>query len=492
MHTLIRFSILALVLICSLSATTQAVAITSSRLTDVIKSTGQGTIDLSKDITLGVGSTLLETFRQEGGGALLFGVDINEAASGTEKASAQGIAIKSVTLTVTVGGVTKSYHDFVTKTEAILTENSQALPNLYHTLLGDSGSNRITGGNTIQGEFDSVLTVFVPDPDNLNGATAATLSIELLTTKTTLGDPEAFYDFSNGFEDLALLNAPDAAYLESNDFGMAEAPAVILVEPPVDTTFVITSWLHYPAQNDFYFVAYEDLYPSKGDYDFNDLVVAYQVRTGLNDAGMVVALAGDAFLVARGSGYDHNWSLRIPGSGSGVYRFDVSAPSVVPDLTPHAWTGYTGSLDLKLFASTKTLLARTGSDFVNTETGQATYIQGPKASFYVELNVPLNTAALAPPFDPYLEVLAGSFPKIQLKSFGAAYADASGFPFAMVVPRNLKHPFETVDFGLAYPRFADFVLSSGKQQKDWYTSPASGKVYPLPLNGWSWPAPEAP
>ena len=88
MHNLIRLLILVIGLVCSLTATTQAIGITSSRLTDVIKSTGQGTIDLSKDITLGVGNTLLESYRREGSGALLFGVDVNEAASGTEKAAA--------------------------------------------------------------------------------------------------------------------------------------------------------------------------------------------------------------------------------------------------------------------------------------------------------------------------------------------------------------------------------------------------------------------
>ena len=70
--------------------------ISSVVLTDVIKSQGTGNIDLFKDVT----AQQLEALRLDNGGALVFAVDINEDASGSEKASSQGVAIKSVTLTV--------------------------------------------------------------------------------------------------------------------------------------------------------------------------------------------------------------------------------------------------------------------------------------------------------------------------------------------------------------------------------------------------------
>ena len=38
--------------------------------------------------------------------------------------------------------------------------------------------------------------------------------------------------------------------------------------------------LYYPSMNDYYFVGFEDLYPTLGDYDFNDLVMAYRVAIG--------------------------------------------------------------------------------------------------------------------------------------------------------------------------------------------------------------------
>jgi hypothetical protein len=70
--------------------------ITSLRLTDVIKSQGTGNIDLFKDLN----AEQLETLRLDNDGVLIFAVDINEDASGSEKASSQGVAIKSVSFTV--------------------------------------------------------------------------------------------------------------------------------------------------------------------------------------------------------------------------------------------------------------------------------------------------------------------------------------------------------------------------------------------------------
>ena len=73
-----------------------AQTVTSVQLTDVIKSQGTGNIDLFKDVT----PSELELFRVDNSGLIVLAVDINEDASGSEKASSQGVAIKTVRLTV--------------------------------------------------------------------------------------------------------------------------------------------------------------------------------------------------------------------------------------------------------------------------------------------------------------------------------------------------------------------------------------------------------
>ena len=87
-------------------------------------------------------------------------------------------------------------------------------------------------------------------------------------------------------------DAPDNDYgwgiIDAYAAGREEAPAVVLTNPPeVIDTLAVASWNHFPSATTFFIVGYEDLYPFRGDYDFNDLTVAYQVRYGLNGDGAV-------------------------------------------------------------------------------------------------------------------------------------------------------------------------------------------------------------
>ena len=270
---------------------------TSIQLTDVIKSQGTGNIDLFKDVT----AAQLEALRLDNDGALVFAVDINEDASGSEKASSQGVAIKSVSFTVDYDDgsqlVVSSLEGCCsTETQALLAEAPFADRSMYYTLLGESGSSRITANNTVQEAFDSTLKVTLSeslyDPTG-RIATGAKLQVVLLQTNDDLGDPEGYYDFSAGFEDLALLNAEDTAFIDDFGAGREEAPTVILTNPPPVIDYrAVANWNYFPSSSSFYVVGYEDLYPGKGDYDFNDLTVAYRLQYGLNVDGDVVAVQG--------------------------------------------------------------------------------------------------------------------------------------------------------------------------------------------------------
>ncbi|MDY6925953.1 MAG: hypothetical protein SWN10_02520 [Pseudomonadota bacterium] len=69
----------------------------SHLISDVIRSNGTGNITLADETALGdtVAERMqrLEALRQEHDSKLVFAVDINEAANGTEKAESQGVAI---------------------------------------------------------------------------------------------------------------------------------------------------------------------------------------------------------------------------------------------------------------------------------------------------------------------------------------------------------------------------------------------------------------
>ena len=473
-------------------------ALESSRLTDVIKSNGSGDIDVFDPSATGrvIDGPVLEAFRQDNNNQIIFAVDVNEAADGSEKASSQAVTVDSAQLLITIGGTQRVYDSYATITRTLLARKGQTSRSLYYSLIGDSGSNRITSNSSSDlngSSFDSTLAFDVPD--DVSAATAARLVITLLDTNTQLGDPEAFYDFSNGFEDVALVTREDAELLDTLEAGQAEAPLVLPVET-VDTGSG-GSRVFYPSQSEYYLAAYEDLYPIRGDYDFNDLVVGYRVYANLDQDGLITSIGGEGYLVARGADYNHDWHLRIPlpasANGSGQVSVFLPESQTEDTQTPVAVTS--GLLDVLAFESVRTRWSDGSNKFVNTPPGQS-LIRGHRFSFEVTLDASLELKLLGePPFDPYLYVHNTNYeihlPGNPIANPGSLntdtdFTDPNGYPFAMILPEDWYIPVEGEDLGAAYPQFLNFVTSGGGSNINWYRNPNQSLTRPLDPTFWRW------
>jgi LruC domain-containing protein len=470
---------------------TSGFALDSVALTDTVKSTGIGNIDLLKDAT----ALELEEFRQDSSSALLFAVDVNEAASGSEKASSQGVSLDTVELRAVIGGIEYLFDEFSTSTQADLARAGSTSRSPFYTLIGDTGSNRISG-NSVQERFDAVITV--PVDMDLSNATSIVIDIRLLETNVSLGDPEAFYDYSNGFEDVALVNPVDASYLEALDPGQDEAPAVILVDEPEPT---VSSWTSYPSATGFYTAGYEDSFPNNGDYDFNDLLVAYRVEFGKDQNLDVVAMRMTAFLVARGAGHTHDWHIRFPvlAGTSGSMEIMISDPTTFETQT--RVENFSGGLDIVAFEDTRSIFrAPPGYVFANTEPGSP-FVRGPRFDATVTFDSPVSAASLGvAPFDPYIYVHETGY-EVHLvdqaptaSSLNASQGlvetkNASGYPFALMVPVNWPVPWERTDVGRAYPNLSKYVQANGTSFLDWYDAadPAHSRNYAQ--QDWDWGVP---
>lgn len=480
----------------------QAQTYTSTKLRDVVTS-GSGNIDVFRAAN---GSkqpnptaATVEWLRLDNDAALVFAVDVNEAASGTEKASSQGVTVKSARVTAVISGTTYQFTEFSTRTQASVAEGTSTARSLQYTLIGDTGSSRITSNSSsdIYGsDFDATLRVEVPR--SLAAASSIRLEVTFMNTNVALGDPEAFYDYSNGFEDIAIVTASDAAYLDGLQAGQDEAPLVIQTS---EIELLPSSNLYLPAVDKYYVVAYEDQFPNRGDYDFNDLVVAYRVYLELNNANKVVGIGGIGYLVARGGGFDHDWFLRLklPASTSGNGQLTLYEPdSAIPASGYPQSLNFNGPLNMKVFANTSNLWVDPGQSFVNTLRDQ-TVIKGHRFSFHVQLNSPMNASQMPPaPFDPYLYVyntryeihLDGNSP-VHPDSRNtvdglSGFRDQSNYPYALIMPEEWLTPIEYIDLGEAYPEFLEFVISNGASRQDWYTRPASRTTKDNPPSKWKW------
>ncbi len=486
-----------IVLLMTVCASVKA-QVVSFGFADTIKSNGRGLINLLKpaDQSRVITAAQLEAFRQNNEGALVFAVDVNEAASGSEKAETQGVAIDSLTLRVTFGSEIVEYTEYATQTQSILLKAGAPARSVYATLLGEAGSNRVSvDAESVINNSSFDATLRVPVDRDLIQASSIILDIRLLQTDTTLGDPEAFYDFSNGFESVALLSAADAAYLDELQAGHAGAPLVLLDDGAPSGL----SWLYYPSAQSYFLVSYEDLFPQRGDYDFNDLVVAYQVAVGVGESGAVRRIQGTGFLLARGAAYNHDWHLRIPlpDHASGRASLSLFAPGAETPLPGYPRNvEVAGDIDLTLAESILNIFFDGGSTYVNTFAEQAV-VPGPRFEFAVDLDSPIARNAIgAAPFDPYIYVyetgyevhLVDQKPVLSYSSNSAnghtEFRDAQGFPFAMLFPDDWQPPLAAIDIGLAYPNFLDFIQSRGATAMDWYRQPQAERIKQIGFKQW--------
>lgn len=493
-------------------------------------STLDAPIQLHEDAGLG-GSVLervlvLEALRQEaidrdGESKLVFGVALDEAFAGTEQSDAQGVAVASVSLTVTTSdGGTQQLDGYSTMTQSLLAATGQTAEerSVYYTLIGGNDSNVVTG-SVFRDEFHSTLVVPVPEDMDLSNALAVTLNIELLATNTDLGDPEQFYDFSGGVERLALLNDADARYLDNVAKGVITNGNRLATEDPIpsgapmvinlrDQDYPYVDWQGYPASSTYYMVGYEDLFPTMGDYDFNDLTVAYRVEAGLDQNSDVAMLRGEAILITRGAEYTHDWHLRFGiGRSSGqiyeaLYIPDAEGiPQLSGEATSRSFTNAT-QIDLRGFSDTKAIFpAPEGCKFTNTECD--TFITGPKYFFTVLFDNPMALAELSPaPFDPYIFVrdtgyeihLVDQTLAKQRNNMGYestsnkdnTFTDENGFPFGMILASPWEPPIEGWSMEVSYPDFTPYVESSGGNKKDWYQRPDKAKVHGAEKFKWRW------
>ena len=476
-------------------------ALQSTKLVDVIKANGSGDIDLFKPFNakLTLNGEVLEQFRQNNNGELVFAIDINEASNGSEKASSQGVTIESAELILVINDVEYRYNNFTTRTHSIVAKKGSTQRSLHSTLLGNSGSNRITPNSDSDlygSSFDSTLNF--PVAQDISLASSARLVIQFLDTNINLGDPEAFYDFSNGYEDVAIITTEDADYLNQLAPGKTEAPLVL---PEETIASPDGGTVYYPSQTGYYIAAYEDFFPSKGDYDFNDLVVGYRVAANLDSDGNIRGLSGEGYLIARGAGYDHDWHLRIalPESASGSAEVNLFNPGEA-----NAAQGYPqmqniiGDMDLTLLPHSRRIWVDGSYEGVNTLTEQSLK-QGHRFSFNVLLDAPIALTTLDnAPFDPYLYVHDTQF-EIHLEGKASVlpysknvvegkvdFIDNNNFPFAQVFPETWQVPTERTDLGQAYPDFMNFIISGRKQNIKWYNTPNNAHVKPITPSLWKW------
>lgn len=247
----------------------------------------------------------------------------------------------------------------------------------------------------------------------------------------------------------------------------------------------------YPNENDWGTLAYEDLWPGKGDYDFNDLVVDYQFKSVLNSSNQLVEFYTNYSVRAIGAALTNGFAFMVPGDPANVAS--ITGTNITEDylsLNANGTEQNQTNTVIFLFDNAFTMIGSSGSAFVNTKT-DVPYVEPDTNQLHVLFTNPVSNAGTAP-YNPFIVTdknrgqeihlagepptdladtdLFGTWADDSNPSSGKYYQTANNLPWALDLPVSFAYPVEQVQIIDAYNHFQEWGETGGNQYPDWYTN----------------------
>ncbi len=244
---------------------------------------------------------------------------------------------------------------------------------------------------------------------------------------------------------------------------------------------------YYPNEFDFASFAYEDLWNSWGDYDFNDLVVEFNYKIVKNGKNRIVEIYGLYHIGAVGANLNNGFGVEFDVPVSAVesvtgYKTNGSAVSYNSNGTE------AGPLDKSVVMVYDAINDYLGTAMVNTIQGGNSMVID-TVEVYMKFVNPQNSIGLAP-YNPFIfigqdrghEIHAinkAPTPMANSSFFGQNaddskpgegryYVSSTNLPWAIEIPETFDWPIETADITTAHLHFRTWAESSGAQYPDWY------------------------
>ncbi len=250
---------------------------------------------------------------------------------------------------------------------------------------------------------------------------------------------------------------------------------------------------YYPAKNTYGTLAFEDLWPGKGDYDFNDVVVDYNVNQVTNAQNKVVDVNPTYVLRARGASFQNGFGFQLNLLPSGVAS--VTGQRLTDNLVNlnanNTEAGQSKAV-IMVFDNGSSILPYGGGNAIGTNTTPGAPWVTPDT---IRMNIHLTTPILAstfgyPPYNPFIftngnrskEVhLADKAPTdlADLSLFGTAQDDSNpatgkyyktknNLPWAIHLTERFVYPNEKTPTNTGYNYFNQWAESGGTLYTDWY------------------------
>ncbi len=230
-------------------------------------------------------------------------------------------------------------------------------------------------------------------------------------------------------------------------------------------------------------IAFEDLWPGKGDYDFNDLVVNYRFTHMLNAQNQTVESILTFKIGAINASYQNGFGIELP--------FDES---LIASVTGSQLTeGALISLNNKGLeeGQNNPVIIVFDNAFEHGNYGECAQQPDEEISILITYVNPVDPSSLgSAPYNPFIFIdgnrsnevhLSDKAPtsKVNTSLFGTVqddsneetnryYKTATNLPFAIHIIHNFRNPRERKAINLGYTKFVEWAESGGTVYTDWY------------------------
>jgi LruC domain-containing protein len=283
----------------------------------------------------------------------------------------------------------------------------------------------------------------------------------------------------------AAMPLVDPTIIDTDDDGVYD----VIDDYPTDPARAFNNY--YPGEDQKGSFAFEDLWPGKGDYDFNDLILDYNINQVTNATNKVVEIVSNYTIRAIGAGYKNGfgYQLNLPPSAVASVTGSSLEENIITLSGNGTEAGQTKATII-VFDNTYNLYPTIASGFVNTKTDMP-YVTPPTITVTVNLATPQTLAAVGlPPYNPFIIVNMERGKEVHLPGYaptslvnpvyfgtedddsnpalGKYYKSASNLPWGMHLPVLFDYPIEKSAIIKGHLVFDTWVMSGGYSYMNWY------------------------
>ncbi len=347
---------------------------------------------------------------------------------------------------------------------------------IYCGTVGPDAEFTITGGSKKNGRFDNTIYFYVDGVKNSTMHTSCSVPLEA-------GDVYDDFTIISGISknNLPLCGSPPPD----------PPPPPPPVDPPVTTTVNFDGCL-----------AYEDLWPGKGDYDFNDLIIDYDFAVTKDDDDYIQNITGVFTVYAYGASFHNGFGFTLPNVDPdqliSVSGYEIQSGSIFT-LASNGLEDNQSAATVIVYDDSYNILTHPGVGIgVNTEESapyvaidsvvlqmvffdNGSFASGGPVS-YDDLDIGNFNPFIIVRQDRDVEVhlldftpsdladqtIYGTFDDDSDASQQRYYTTSNNLPWAINLPVLFEYPQEKKEITTAYLKFADWAESGGTLFTDWY------------------------